>query len=474
MLDVKHRQVAHFCLLLSLLSTAAMAQPELPPMPELPPIESLAPVTTPAAQEKKSEPESLRDKSAAIPHPDWGAPPKAAEVGELPPLPPLPGMEPEKPAVTAEVKKESQADAPAVLAMPDMDKLPPIDLPASPNDIPNHDAPPPPPPAETAAAPAITPPEMPPMPALPSEPAPALPPLAETPPAAPSDNPLPPMPEVADNAAPAPATANTPPQPLTVPELPDLPDFTSITEPEGKIAAPVPVPAPPVAEPPKENMEVMPAIADLLKDKPASEPENPEQPPEIAENEAKPAEEKKDDKPQEIVWPKDFKIQTLPPQIYRPQYAYQNTHLPHAQYYQQMELHMFHATAENNLNGMRALMQLGVPATIRSAQGETLLSHAVRYHAYDAARLLLALGMNPNEANPDGSTPLHYAAQAGRMDVVDALMRAGADPRTPDMNGISPLQVAQIRNDQRMMAQLNYSRFGHGDMQPAGYATYMR
>jgi ankyrin repeat protein len=140
-----------------------------------------------------------------------------------------------------------------------------------------------------------------------------------------------------------------------------------------------------------------------------------------------------------------------------------------------MEAHLFQAIANNNLNGIRALMNMGVPLTIRSAEnGETPLSHAMRYHAYDAARLLLALGLNPNDANGDGSTPLHYATQAGRADMVDALMCKGADPRTPDMNGVTPLQVAQMRGDQRLTEQLNYSRFDDSDIHPTDYATYMR
>jgi hypothetical protein len=282
-----------------------------------------------------------------------------------------------------------------------------------------------------------------------------------------------------------------------------LPDFTAITEPDAK--KPETAEAPPTEIKPADSKpaEALPDLADLLDKnllaKPQDEQKNNATPatPEVKPEEPKPTEtankvdvpppaaenngEKKDEAKKTakktIKWPRNFKTQVLPREVYRKHYEQENAHLPPAIYYPEMEAHLFYAAGTNNINGIRALLRAGVPLTIRSPQsGDTLLTYALRYHAFDSARLLIMLGMNPNEPSADGATPLHFATEVGRMDVVELLIHHGANPFQPDRRGISPLQLAQMQGNYPMMELLGHSRYSAAVavQQPQHYATYMR
>jgi len=184
----------------------------------------------------------------------------------------------------------------------------------------------------------------------------------------------------------------------------------------------------------------------------------------------------------EVVWPRNFKNQTLPPEIYRKQYSVDNNHLPKAQYHHEVEAHIFYAAVTNNLNGIRALLRTGVPLDIRNSYGETLLMAAVRYGAIDSVRMLLGLGLGATDVNTNGASALHYAVQMGRADMAAMLLQSGAYSNQADNNGISPLQIAYWRNDAMMLQMLyqhqSYQQAnGYGGRQagqPAPIARYMR
>lgn len=157
-----------------------------------------------------------------------------------------------------------------------------------------------------------------------------------------------------------------------------------------------------------------------------------------------------------VVWPKNFKTQTLPPEIYHKQYSNANRHLPHAIYKKEIEAHLFGAVGANDADAVRALLRTGVPISVRNSMGDDLVMQAVKTGATTTLQLLLALGATPNNQDRYGATPLHRAVFAGRQDIATILLRAGANSYLADMNGVTPMSIAVARQDQPMMQTLGY------------------
>lgn len=89
----------------------------------------------------------------------------------------------------------------------------------------------------------------------------------------------------------------------------------------------------------------------------------------------------------------NYKIQRLPPPIYKKSYDGENKHLPVATYEQDLDRHLLVAVAQNNMNAVRALLDhAGRPITLRDAQGRTLVQIAQAYGASTVWRLLKARG----------------------------------------------------------------------------------
>jgi hypothetical protein len=256
------------------------------------------------------------------------------------------------------------------------------------------------------------------------------------------------------------ASSPSPTQELTQPELPSIPAFTDLTGDPGLVRNEVELPNDPNK---KEDdllgddfLESLEAMMPTLK--PLPEPVPPPLPgletqkipdaasrptladitdgestklktPQIAQPEAPEETEEKEQKSalaKHKPFPDKFKSYRLPERIYRKAYPRGNEHLPKSFTHRDAEGDLFRAVARNDLNGIRAFLRLGVPLSIRTPVGETLLMVAIRHGARDAANLLLMLGINPNEMSPGGITPLTLARQYGMRDVAELLKAAGA------------------------------------------------
>jgi cytohesin len=113
------------------------------------------------------------------------------------------------------------------------------------------------------------------------------------------------------------------------------------------------------------------------------------------------------------------------------------------------------ATAQGDLNAMRALAAGGADPTIPMATGSTPLmlasgfgwttevSNVTLEQATAAAKLALELGGDVNEKNAGGRTALHAAANNGLDEVVRLLAEHGADVNAIDADGYTPLWTAQ-------------------------------
>jgi len=77
---------------------------------------------------------------------------------------------------------------------------------------------------------------------------------------------------------------------------------------------------------------------------------------------------------------------------------------------------------------LRAYTELGVPANLTDATGNTLLMLAAHHGHADTVSALLALGADPDRTNDRGQSPLAGAIFKGEDDVVAALLDAEADP----------------------------------------------
>ena len=163
-----------------------------------------------------------------------------------------------------------------------------------------------------------------------------------------------------------------------------------------------------------------------------------------------------DDDAKRVVWPNNFKTQTLPPEVYKKQYSNANRHLPHALYKKEIEAHLFGAVGANDADAVRALLRTGVPLNVRNTMGEDLTMHAVKAGATTTLQLVLALGATPSQQDRYGATPLHRAVFLGRQDMATILLRAGANSYVNDMSGVTPMAIAVARQDQPMMQTLGY------------------
>ena len=101
------------------------------------------------------------------------------------------------------------------------------------------------------------------------------------------------------------------------------------------------------------------------------------------------------------------------------------------------------ATARNDVNTLRQLLDAGVSPGLRLSQGDTLLHVAFHAQAEDSLALLLARGADAAVADRRGRSVLGLAAEsATRIDVLDALLKAriAADGHAP--GEVAPLITA--------------------------------
>jgi ankyrin repeat protein len=122
-------------------------------------------------------------------------------------------------------------------------------------------------------------------------------------------------------------------------------------------------------------------------------------------------------------------------------------------------------------DGLRALLDLGLPPDVRNEKGDSLLMLA-SYHGHAAAvRLLLERGADPDLASDRGQTPLAGAAFKGDAGTAALLLDGGAavdGAAGPD--GRTPLMFAAMFDRLEVLALL-LARGAAPDRRDAGGTT---
>lgn len=138
------------------------------------------------------------------------------------------------------------------------------------------------------------------------------------------------------------------------------------------------------------------------------------------------------------------KTQILPSTIYKKQYSVQNSHLPKARTIDDFDRYVFSAAAADNINGLRALLNMGRSPNLQNRDGNTPLMASAFSDSINTARLLLIKGAEVNIQNDLGLTALHIAVHRGSNKVLKTLLNAGADVNIQDKNGNTSLIAASV------------------------------
>jgi len=146
----------------------------------------------------------------------------------------------------------------------------------------------------------------------------------------------------------------------------------------------------------------------------------------------------------EIKEQKNYKTQIFPSKIYKKRYNPRNRHLPKARTIQDFDRYIFSASASDNINGLRALLDEGINPNTKNASGNTPLMAAALTGSLNTARLLLIKGAGVNIQNDLGLTALHIAASKGGNRVVKTLINAGAEVDLQDEHGNTALMSAAL------------------------------
>jgi len=137
----------------------------------------------------------------------------------------------------------------------------------------------------------------------------------------------------------------------------------------------------------------------------------------------------------------------LPSTIYKKRYNNENKHLPKAVYAEDLNKYLFAAAANDNINGLRALIDAGRDPNVKNALGNTPLMAAAYAGSINATRLLLVKGAKPDAQNNNGLTALHVAAHKGNNSIVKTLINAGAKADIKDKEGNTPLMAASAAGE---------------------------
>jgi len=82
---------------------------------------------------------------------------------------------------------------------------------------------------------------------------------------------------------------------------------------------------------------------------------------------------------------------------------------------------IFELARNGGTNMLRPLLEAGVPADIRTSDGDSLLMLAAGNGHADTVQLLLEKGANPELQDADGNTALSLARAMGAQDVIKHL-----------------------------------------------------
>jgi ankyrin repeat protein len=85
------------------------------------------------------------------------------------------------------------------------------------------------------------------------------------------------------------------------------------------------------------------------------------------------------------------------------------------------------AIANDSIEPMKKLIELGADPNVRTIQGATPIMNAVQSNKISHLNLLLKLGAFVNAQDNRGFTALHRAAEMGHFEIVKILLENGAD-----------------------------------------------
>ena len=115
------------------------------------------------------------------------------------------------------------------------------------------------------------------------------------------------------------------------------------------------------------------------------------------------------------------------------------------------ELHLYEASANNNVELVRLLLDIGADINLANRDGETPLYVASLFGYVKMVRILAERGGNINKANKNGETPLHIASQNGQVEVVKILLEKGANINKFDYSLETPLYVASEAGNEEVV-----------------------
>jgi len=104
------------------------------------------------------------------------------------------------------------------------------------------------------------------------------------------------------------------------------------------------------------------------------------------------------------------------------------------------------AAANNQMQVVKRLLQLGQAVDETSWSGTTPLMEAARSGQHDMAMFLISQGARKYKMNDDNVTLLHYAAEGNLVELMDQLIAEGMKPDVADDRGDTPLFYA-LRGD---------------------------
>lgn len=117
-----------------------------------------------------------------------------------------------------------------------------------------------------------------------------------------------------------------------------------------------------------------------------------------------------------------YKHIRLPDTIYRPRYDRLNKHLPTAVYEHTLDGFLFKAVRQDNLNGLRAMLDYDKrDINTINPEGDSLLIYAIKNRSVNAIALLIGRHADANIRDAGGMSALDIAQQMGMTNVVRLL-----------------------------------------------------
>jgi ankyrin repeat protein len=115
---------------------------------------------------------------------------------------------------------------------------------------------------------------------------------------------------------------------------------------------------------------------------------------------------------------------------------------PNIEYQKLAENGLHLATARNEIETVKYLLERDLPFDKQNLRLETPLSIAIKYEYYDIAELFLSQGANINVRRTNGDSPLHSAVFDNRMETVVYILDHGGSVNQKNDIGETPLMIA--------------------------------